>query len=159
MTDLDRLHNLPHTASLTGGSYADQSAVAVSSRSWHQVKAGGPWGPEADELLAKLVADNLPDGALALLAPVLEKRKVEQKERSAARKAREEAASRMKGIEERIAELTVEQLDQAERDLDAVSARWTPEHTRLRDGIDARRAELAASDEPVDDREPGSAEQ
>ena len=41
--------------------YADQNAVAVSSRSWHDIKASGPWAVEADELLDKLVADNLPD--------------------------------------------------------------------------------------------------
>lgn len=144
-------------ALLAMATYADQNAVAVSSRSWHQVTASGPWGLEAEELLDKLVADNLPDGALALLAPVLEKRKAEQKERSAARKAREEAASRLEGIEERIGELTVEELDQAECDLDAVWARWTPEHTRLRDDLAARRAQLATTDKPVDDTEPVSA--
>ena len=146
-------------ALLAMATYADQNAVAVSSRSWHQVKASGPWAVEADELLDKLVADNLPDGALALLAPMLEKRKTEQAERSAARKARQEATSRLEGIEERIGELTVEELDQAERDLDAVWARWTPEHTRLRDDLAARRAELTAADKPVDGTEPAAEEQ
>jgi len=146
-------------ALLAMATYADQNAVAVSSRSWHQVKASGPWAVDADELLDKLVSDNLPDGAVTLLAPVLEKRKAEQEERFASRKAREEAASRLEGIEERIGELTVEELEQAERDLDAVWSRWTPEHTRLRDILAARRAELAASDKPVDDTEPVSAEQ
>jgi hypothetical protein len=82
-------------ALLAMATYADQNAVAVSSRSWHQVQASGPWAGEADELLDQLVADNLPDGALALLAPELENRKAERAERSAARKAREEAASRL----------------------------------------------------------------
>ena len=59
-------------ALLVMATYADQNAVAVSSRSWHHIKASGPWAAEADELLDKLVADNLPDGALPLLAPVLE---------------------------------------------------------------------------------------
>ncbi|MBV9337841.1 MAG: ParB/RepB/Spo0J family partition protein [Solirubrobacterales bacterium] len=146
-------------ALLAMATYADQNAIAVSSRSWHQVKASGPWAVETDELLYKLVADNLPDGALALLAPMLEKRKTEQAERSAARKARQEATSRLEGIEERIGELTVEELDQAERDLDAVWARWTPEHTRLRDDLAARRAELTAADRPVDGTEPAAEEQ
>ena len=146
-------------ALLAMATYADQDAVAASSRSWHHVKASGPWAIEADELLDKLVTDNLPDGALALLGPVLESRKTEQEERSAARKAREEAVSRLEGIEDRVGELTVQELDQAERDLDAVWARWTPEHTKVRDGLAARRAELAASDKPVDDTEPVSAEQ
>lgn len=146
-------------ALLAMATYADQNAVAVSSRSWHQVKASGPWAVEADALLDKLVADDLPHGALALLTPVLEKRKAEQEERSTARQAREAAVSRLEGIEDRIGELTVEELDQAELDLDAVWARWTPEHTRLRDGLAARRAELVASDKPVDDTERASAEQ
>ena len=75
-------------ALLAMATYADQNAVAVSSRSWHHIKASGPWAVEADELLDKLVVDNLPDAALALLAPVLENRKTEQEERSAARSPR-----------------------------------------------------------------------
>ena len=145
-------------ALLAMATYADQSAVAASSRSWHEIKTSGPWAVDIEELLDKLVADNLPDGALTLLAPALEKREAEQEERSAARKAREEAAARLQGIEERVGELTVAELEQAERDLDAVWSRWTPEHTRLRDDLAARRAELAASDKPVDDSEPVSAE-
>ena len=146
-------------ALLAMATYADQNAVATSSRSWHQVKASGPWAVEADELVDRLVADSLAEGALALLAPVLEKRKAEQAEWSAARNAREEAASRLEGIEERIGELTVEELDQADCDLDAVWARWTPVHTRLRDSLGARRAQLAASEKPVDDTEPVLAEE
>jgi ParB/RepB/Spo0J family partition protein len=146
-------------ALLAMATYADQNAVAASSRSWHAIKTSGPWAVDAEELLDKLVADNLPDGALTLLAPVLEKRKAEQQERSASRNARDEVASRLEGIEERVGELTVEELEQAERDLDAVWARWTPEHTRLHDVLAARRAELAASDKPADDTEPVSAEQ
>ena len=146
-------------ALLAMATYADQDAVAVSSRSWHDIKASGPWAVEADELLDKLVADNLPDAALALLAPVLENRKAEQEERSAARKAHEEAVSRVDGIDDRIGELTVEQLEQAERDLDTVWARWTPDHTRLRDLLATRRAELAAPDKPVSETGQVSTEQ
>ena len=90
---------------------------------------------------------------------MLESRKAEQQERSAARKAREEAVARLEGIEERIGELTVEEVDQAERDLDAVWARWTPEHTRLRDLLATRRAELAAPYKPVGETRPVSTEQ
>ncbi len=146
-------------ALLAMATYADQNAIAVSSRSWHHIKASGPWAIDADELLDNLAADNLPDAARALLAPVLARRKAEQQERSAARKARDEALARLEDIEERIGELTAEELDQAERDLDAVWARWTPEHTRLRDQLAARGAELAASEKPLDDTEPVSAEQ
>ena len=102
------------------------------------------------ELLDKLIADNLADRALALLAPALEKRKTEQQERSAARKEQEEAVSRLEGLEEQIGELTAEQVDQAEHDLDAVWARWSPEHTKLRERLAARRAELAGRNKPVD---------
>ena len=54
-------------ALLAMATYADQNAVAASSRSWHHVKASGPWAAEVDELLDKLVADNLPD-ACAVVA-------------------------------------------------------------------------------------------
>ena len=136
-------------ALLAMATYADQNAVAVSSRSWHQIKASGPWAIEADELLDKLVADNLPDGALALLAPVLEKRKAEQAGTvSGPQGARGGRVTAGGHRGPRIGELTVEELDQAERDLDAVWARWTPEHTRLRDQLaspsrGARRARQA----------------
>jgi len=146
-------------ALLAMATYADQNAVAASSRSWHHIKASGPWAIDADGLLDNLVADNLPGAARALLAPVLERRKTERQERSAARKARDGALARLENIEERIGELAVEEVDRAERDLDAVWARWTPEHTRLRDRLAARRAELAASEKPVDGTEPVSAEQ
>ncbi len=64
--------------------------------------------------------------------------------RGAQERARRPLA-RLEGIEERIGELTVEQLDQAERDLDSASGRaGHPEHTRLRELLAARRAELAA---------------
>jgi hypothetical protein len=93
-------------ALLAMASYADQDAVAVSTRSWRQVKVSGPWAGELDELLDELVRDTLPDGALVLLAPVLDRRAREQQERAAARKARAEASARLEGIEERIGELT-----------------------------------------------------
>lgn len=78
----------------------------------------GPCGGEIDELLDKLVRDSFPDSALVLLGPVLDKRKQERQERAAQRKTREEATARLDGIKERIGELTIEQLDQAEQDLD-----------------------------------------
>ena len=109
-------------ALLAMATYADQNAVAASIRSWHQPKASGPWAIDVDELIDKLVADNLSDNGLALLTPVLEKRTAEQHERAVARRAREEAFSRLDGIEERIGVLTGEQVDQAERDLEAVWA-------------------------------------
>jgi ParB/RepB/Spo0J family partition protein len=134
-------------ALLAMATYADQNAVAASSRSWHNVKATGPWAVDVDELLDNLVTDNLSDGALSLLELVLEKRKAERQERSAARKARVEASVRLDGIEERIGELTGDELEQAERDLETVWARWTPEHTRLRELVAARRTELATEGE------------
>jgi len=139
-------------ALLVMATFADQDAVAVSNRSWHQVKASGPWAAEVDELLDKLVADNLAEPALALLGPVLEKRKREQRERSAARRAREEASARLEGIEDRIGELSVEQVDQAEQDLDNAWAGWTPRYSTLRGLLSARRQQLTqASDDNVEE--------
>lgn len=132
-------------ALLVMATYADQDAVAASNRSWHQVKASGPWAGKVDELLDRLVTDNLPDSALLLLAPVLDRRKQEQQERAAARKAREEAAARLDGIEERMGELTVEQLDHAEEDLDRAWTGWTPRYSALRQQLGERRQQLIAS--------------
>jgi hypothetical protein len=60
-------------ALLAMATYADQDAVATSNRSWHRVKASGPWAAELDELLDGLVREKLPDGAVTLLAPRLDK--------------------------------------------------------------------------------------
>jgi hypothetical protein len=128
---------------LAMATYADQNAVAMSSRSWHEVKASGPWAAEVGELIDKLVRDNLPDGALALIKPVLEQRQHERGERAAARKARDEAAARLEGIEERIGELTARDVDQAEDDLNTVWVGWTPRHSTLRQLLGDRRRELA----------------
>ena len=123
--------------------YADQNAVAMSSRSWHDVKASGPWAAEVDELLDTLVRDNLAGGAVALLKPVLEQRQQQRQERAAARKARDEAAARLEGIEERIGELTIQDVDQAEADLNTAWAAWTPRHSTLRQLLADRRRQLA----------------
>ena len=133
-------------ALLAMATYADQTAVAASSRSWHHIKASGPWAGEVDELLDKLVRDNLPESALVLLAPALDKRQEEHQERTAARKAREEATARLDGIEERISELTLEQLDQAEQDLDSAWAGWTPRYGTLRQLLADRRQQLTTPD-------------
>jgi ParB/RepB/Spo0J family partition protein len=138
-------------ALLVMATYADQTAVAVSNRSWHQITPSGPWAAEVDELLDQLVADKLPERTLTTLAPVLAARKAEQQDRSAAHKAREEARTRLDGIEERLDELTADEVDQTERDLDTVWARWTPQHTQLRERLVARRKELAAHDGHADD--------
>ncbi len=129
-------------ALLAMATLADQDAVAVSNRSWHHIKANGPWAAEVDELLDKLVAENLPGSALTLLGPVLERRRQEQQERSAARRAREEASARLEGVVDRIGELSVEQIDQAERDLDNAWAGWTPRYSTLRGLLAARRQQL-----------------
>jgi ParB family chromosome partitioning protein len=131
---------------LAMATYADQNAVAVSNRTWHEVKASGPWTGEVDELLDKLMRDNLPDGAVALLMPLLERRERQRGERAAARRAREEAAARLDGIEERIGDLTSKDVDQAEKDLEAAWTGWTPRHSTLRQLLADRRQQLAGSD-------------
>ena len=124
--------------------YANQDAVAASNRSWHDVKVSGPWAGEFDALLDALVHDKLPDNTLAILEPVLTTRRQEQQERAAARTAREQAAERVQAIEQRIGELTIEQIDQAEQDLDGAWSGWTPRYSELRQQLAARRQQLTA---------------
>jgi len=132
-------------ALLAMATYADQDAVAMSNRSWHRVKASGPWAGGLDVLLDTLVREKLPDGALALLAPILEKRQQEQDERVAAHKTRREATERLDGIEERIDKLTIEQIDRAGQDLDNAWAGWTPRQSTLRQLLADRRKQLTAA--------------
>lgn len=131
---------------LAMATYADQNAVAMSSRSWHEVKASGPWAVEVNELLDNLVRDNLPDGAVVLLKPVFEQRQQQREERAASRRARDEAAARLEGIEERIEELTIKDVDQAEQDLDTAWAGWTPRHSTLRRLLADRRQQLMGTE-------------
>src|SRR5581483_3169885 len=119
---------------------------AVSSRSWHQGKARGPWAVEADELLDKLVRDNLSDRSVTLLTPLLEQRQQQREERAAASKARDEAAARLDGIEGRIGELTIEAIIQAEEDLNTAWTGWTPRHSTLRQLLADRRQQPTGSD-------------
>ena len=55
--------------------YADQRAVAASSRSWHQLDCQRRWAEDIGGLLDELVTDTLPDQAVSLLASVLEERR------------------------------------------------------------------------------------
>jgi ParB/RepB/Spo0J family partition protein len=123
--------------------YADQQAVAASNRSYHHVTCSGPWGIEVNGLLDELVVEKLPDALLAVLAPVLEERKEHREEKLAEHQARQEAAARLEGLEERIGELGAEDLDQVDEDLDAAWAGWTPRQSELRDLVKARRGALA----------------
>ena len=124
--------------------YADQDAVAASNRSWHNVKVSGPWASEFDQLLDGIVQEKLPDSATTLLAPVLARRRLQHEEHAAARKAREEAAARLEGIEDRIGDLTVEQVEQAERDLEQAWTGWAPRYSDLRQKLITRRGQLTA---------------
>ena len=123
--------------------YADQDAVAASNRSWHHVKVSGPWAGDFDELLDGILRDRLPGSALALLEPVLTRRRQQREDRAAARNIRDEAAARLDGLEDRIAELTIDQVEQAEQDLDTAWTGWTPGYSDLRQKLAARREELA----------------
>ena len=124
--------------------YADQQAVAASNRSYHHVTWLGPWGIEVNGLLDELVVEKLPEALVAVLAPVLEKRKAHREEKLAEHQARQEAAARLEGLEERIGELGADELDQVDEDLAAAWAGWTPRHRELRDLVKARSAALAA---------------
>lgn len=132
-------------ALLAMATYADQNAVAASNRSWHQIKASGPWAGELDGILDALVREKLPESTLALLEPVLAKRDEEQDARTADREAREHAKARLEGIENRIAELSVNEIDQAEQDLESARTGWTPRHSAVRQMLNARRDELTAA--------------
>lgn len=61
-------------------------------------------------LLDTLVREKLPDGTLTLLAPMLDKRRQDRKERAAEHEARRKATERLDGIEERIDKLTIRTL-------------------------------------------------
>jgi ParB/RepB/Spo0J family partition protein len=124
--------------------YTDQQAIAASNRSWHHVALKGPWAHEVDGLLDELVTEKLPEPTVALMAGMLEERKTHREEKLAEFKAREEAASRLEGIEDRIAELDIEDLDQVDADLEAAWAGWTPRHSELRQLVKARRQALTA---------------
>jgi ParB/RepB/Spo0J family partition protein len=128
-------------ALLAMATYADQSAVAVSNRSWHHIKASGPWAGELDGLLDSLVREKLPESTLALLDPVLAKRGEEQAERE----AREQAKARLEGIEDRIPALSIDEIDRAEQDLESGWIGWTPRHSAVRQMLNARREELTAA--------------
>jgi ParB/RepB/Spo0J family partition protein len=132
-------------ALLAMATYADQSAVATSNRSWHHIKASGPWAGELDGLLDALVREKLPESTLALLGPVLAKRGEEQAVRAADREAREQAKARLERIEDRIAELSIDQIDQAEQDLESAWSGWMPRHSAVRQMLNARRDELTAA--------------
>jgi ParB/RepB/Spo0J family partition protein len=123
--------------------YADQQAVAMSNRSWHHVACSGPWAIEVNGLLDELVVEKLPEALVATLAPMLEERKAHREEKLDEHQAREEAAARLEGLEERIGELGAEDLDQVDEDLAAAWAGWTPRQSELRDLVKARRAALA----------------
>jgi ParB/RepB/Spo0J family partition protein len=124
--------------------YADQQAVAASNRSWHHVSWSGPWAFEVDGLLDELAVEKLPEVVLAVMAPMLEEREAQREEKLAEHQARQRAAVRLEGLEDRIGELGAEELDQVELDLAAAWEGWTPRESELRDLVEARRAALAA---------------
>ena len=73
---------------------------------------------------------------------MLEERKTQREQKLAEHQARTEALARLEGIEERIAELGAEDLDQVEEDLDAAWGGWTPRQSELRGLVRARRTAI-----------------
>ena len=122
--------------------YVDQQAVAASNRSWHDVTCSGPWAIEVNGLLDELVTEKLPEAATQLLTTMLEERKTQREQKLAEHQARTEALARLEGIEERIAELGAEDLDQVEEDLDVAWGGWTPRQSELRGLVRTRRTVL-----------------
>lgn len=140
--------------------YGDQSAarVAAGTRS----RQAAPWAGEVDELMDKLVTDNVPDSALARLGLVLVKRRreqQEQQERITARTAREEAVARLDGIQEPICQPRIEQVAVAEQDLDRAWSGWTPRYSALRQQLAERRRQLAATGDQLAEGEAESGAQ
>ena len=66
------------------------------------------------------------------------------------RKARDEATARLDGIEERIGELTVDEVNQAEEDLGTAWTSWTPRHSTLRQLLVDRRPAAQQHGQRVD---------
>jgi len=90
---------------------------------------------------------------------VLERRRQEQQERAAARRAREEASARLDGIEQRIGELGVEQVNHAEQDFDKAWAGWTPRYSTLRGLLAARRQQLTQTSDDKAEEAVGQAQE
>jgi hypothetical protein len=124
--------------------YSDQRAVAVSNRSWHHVKGSGPWAAQLGELLDELVSDRLPAPAVALLESVLEDRKQQREQQLAESRIREAAIARLEGVEQRIAELSAEDLARVLEDLEVAWAGWDPRQSELRQLVRRREEALAA---------------
>jgi ParB/RepB/Spo0J family partition protein len=124
--------------------YADQRAVAVSNRSWHDVKGSGPWAAQVGELLDELVSDRLPTPAVALLEAVLADREQQREQALAESRVREAAIARLEGVEQRIAELGAEDLARVREDLELAWAGWDPRQSELRQLVHGREEALAA---------------
>jgi ParB/RepB/Spo0J family partition protein len=124
--------------------YSDQQAVAVSNRSWHDVKGSGPWAEQVGELLDELVSDRLGAPAVALLESVLEDRKQQREQQLAESRVREAAIARLEGVEQRIAELGAEDLARVREDLEVAWAAWDPRQSELRQLVRGREEALAA---------------
>jgi len=95
--------------------YADQQAVAMSNRSWHHVTLKDPWAHEVGGLLDELITEKLSEATVALMAEMLGERKAHREEKLAEHEARQEATSRLEGVEERIPELGAEDVDRVTR--------------------------------------------
>ena len=127
--------------------FADQDAVAMSNRSWHQVKRSGPWAGEFDELLDELVREKLPASAIALLEAKLVERREHRAQTAAEREQRTAALGRLEGVEERIATLDADGLAAVEQDLDVAFPGYHSRLSELRRMIQARINQLTSESE------------
>ena len=112
--------------------YADEDAVAMSSRSGHYLQHKGPWAAESGELLDALARDQLPERILTALEPTLKQRQEQRGRLAAELRERDQARARLEGIEQRIADLDAEQLDQVAADVETAWVGWEPRKTELR---------------------------
>ncbi|MFP5364307.1 MAG: ParB/RepB/Spo0J family partition protein [Thermoleophilia bacterium] len=135
--------------------YAQEGAVANSSQAFHtvRVQSAMPWAGDVPELVDAIAAEKLP---AALMAPVLEERRALQAQRRAAAAAKADALARVAELEQRIDELTGEELDELERLSRVAHGEYSAQAWKLRDAIRARRTALdgAGDDEATAEQEP-----
>jgi hypothetical protein len=127
--------------------FADQDAVAMSNRTWHEVKRSGPWAVDFDELLDQLLREKLPASAIALLELRLVERGEQRAQAAAERAQRTAALERLDGVEERIPALDADGLAAVEQDLDAAFPGYHPRCSELRRLIQTRVSQLTRENE------------
>lgn len=127
--------------------YADENAVAQSSRAFHTVTARTalPWADDVAELIDELAAEKLP---AALMDPVLQKRRAQHAERRAAVAAKAAAIERVAELAPGVDALDAQGLDELERLSTVAYEHYSAAAWELRDKVRARRTALSSTQAP-----------